>query len=313
MRHLATHPKAGFLLAALLLAACADEPATPLAPSSDPSLSRAPEAFSFKTISVPGAQETDAMGINARGNIVGSYVDENGVTHGYLLRDGEFTTITYPGAVMTDARGIGPNGEIVGTYRLPGEPRVNFHGYLRTPEGEFVQVDYPGHTSMMAQRILPDGTILGCRHDENMSTTMRGVAISKSGHSETDAFASMHNGATPDLRSIVGLYWNREAGRREGYVIKDGVFQPFIVPGSAWTAAWDVSPAGQIVGVYRDGTGVHGFLRTGEDYQSIDVPGATGTIGMGINARGDVVGYYRAAGDGMFYGFVATPLGRSVR
>lgn len=313
MRQLATHPKAGFLLAALLFAGCADEPSAPLAPTADASLSRAPEAFSFKKIAVPGAQYTDAMGINARGDVVGSYDDENGVTRGYLLRDGVFTLIDYPGAVMTEARGIGPNGEIVGTYRMPNEPGVNFHGFLRTPEGEFVQVDYPGHTSTMPQRLLPDGTILGCRHDENMSTTMRGVVISRSGHSETDAFASMHNGATPDLRLIVGLYTNREAGRREGYVIEDGVFKPFVVPGSTLTAAWDVNPAGHIVGVYRDATGFHGFLRTGEHYQPVDVPGATATLGMGINARGDVVGYYRAAGDGMFYGFVATPRGRSSR
>lgn len=306
-----TRPKVGLCVAALLLAACTDESATPLTPNSDPSLSRAAEAFSYQKIAVPGAQETDAMGINASGDIVGSYVDGNGVTHGYLLQDGVFTTIDYPGAARTDARGIGPNGEIVGTYRMPGEPGVNFHGFLRTPEGEFVQVDYPGHTSTMAQRILPDGTILGCRHDENMSTTMRGITISSSGHSEIDAFASMHNGATPDLRSIVGLYTNREAGRREGYVVRDGVFEPFIVPGSAWTAAWDVNPAGQIVGVYRDAAGVHGFLRTGEHYQSIDVPGAAGTIGMGINARGDVVGYYAAGGE--IYGFVATPRGQPSR
>lgn len=298
-------PRAGFLLAAVLLAACADQPTTPLTSTSDPSFDRAPAAWSFKPISVPGAQYTDAMGINARGEIVGSYDDENGVTRGYLLRDGVFTTIDYPGAAMTEARGIGPNGEIVGTYRMPGEPRVNFHGFLRTPEGEFMQVDYPGHTSTMAQRILPDGTILGCRHNENMSTTMRGIAISRSGHSETDAFASMHNGATPDLRLIVGLYTNREARRREGYVIEDGVFKPFVVPGSRFTAAWDVNPAGQIVGVYQDETGVHGFIRTGEQYQTIDVPGAARTFAMGINPRGHVVGYFVAGG--VISGFVATP------
>jgi uncharacterized membrane protein len=314
MRH-RTQYRAHFPLAALLvpfvMTACADEPSAPLSPTVGPSRSRAPEALSFTPISVPGAQYTDAMGINARGNIVGSYTDASGATRGYLFRDGIFTPIDYPGAAMTEARGIGPNGEIVGTYRMPHEPMVNYHGFLRTPGGEFVQVDYPGHTSTMPQRILPDGTILGCLHDEDLTTTMRGVVISRHQQSTIDAFASMHTGATPDLKRIAGLYTNQPAGRMEGYVIEDGVFTSFIVPGSLWTTAWDMNPSGQIVGFYEDATGVHGFLRTDGHYQTIDVPGAMHTFTMGINARGTIVGYYVAGG--VVRGFVATHRGQSGR
>jgi uncharacterized membrane protein len=299
------------LLVPLVMVACADEPLTLLAPTADPSLSRAPEALSFVPIAVPGAQYTDAMGINARGDIVGSYEDASGAMRGYLLRGGVFTLIDYPGAVMTEARGIGPNGEIVGTYRMPDEPMVNYHGFLRTPGGAFVRVDYPGHTSTMAQRILPDGTILGCRHDGDVTTSMRGIAISRSGHSEADAFASMHNGATPDLSRIAGLYTNQATGLMEGYVIEDGVFRPFVVPGSLWTTAWDMNPAGQIVGFYGDASGVHGFLRTGDQYRPVDVPGAAHTFAMGINARGTIVGYYDT--DGEVKGFMATHRGQAGR
>jgi hypothetical protein len=299
-------------LVALSVVACADQGPTspPLAPD-EARLSRAPAAFTFTTIEVPGARATVPQGINARGDVVGWYFDADGKNRGFLLRGGEYTTIDYPGAEFTDLRGIGPNGEIVGTYGMPGEPGVAFHSFLLTRQGEFVPIEYPGHLYSIAQRILPDGTILGCRHDNDFMASMRGIVISKDGTSETDAFASMHNGATPDLRRIVGLYTNMAEGRTEGYVIDDGVFKPFVVPGSSMTAAWDVNPAGDVVGFYRDAAGFHGFLRTGDRYTSIDVPGAAATRAIGINAGGDVVGIYVAGGK--VYGFLANTTRRPDR
>jgi uncharacterized membrane protein len=262
-------------------------------------------AFSFKTIDVPGAAATSPSGINARGDIVGNFIDATG-THGFLLRDGEFTTIDFrdaAGTVVagTGAAGIGPSGEIVGTYTVVGEPGVNVHGYLLTKQGEFVAVNYPGHTNTIAQRILPDGTILGCRHDNDNMGSMKGVVITRSGSEEIGLFASMANGATPDHRRIVGLY--RDMDRNKGFLIDDGDFTPLVVPGSTGTSAWDMNPAGEIVGVYTK-AGVHGFVLRDEVYVPVDFPGATATRAFGINARGDVVGSYVA--DGKTHGFLAT-------
>jgi hypothetical protein len=299
----------------LLLVACERGPFEPSVSQHDypragrlsPLLAASSEsrAFTFSTIEVPGASATTAWGINARGDIVGSYVDGGGRSHGFLLDRGGVTTIDRPGAASTDARGIGPNGEIVGAYRLPGEPAVNVHGYRRSVAGAMVPVDFPGHTNTIAQRLLPDGTILGCRHDNDLMGTMRGVAMSKQGDDEINAFASMHNGATPDRRRIVGLYTDMDVtpNRQEGYVIDDGVFAPLLVPGSLATAAWDVNPAGEIVGVYRDAAGFHGFVLTADGFLPLDVPGATATRAFGINARGDVVGIYVTGGRTV--GFVA--------
>ena len=232
-------------------------------------------------------------------------MDAGGVSHGFLLGREGFTTIDFPGATGTTARGVGPNGEIVGTYKLAGEPAVNVHGYWRSPHGALLPADYPGHTNTIPQRLLPDGTILGCRHDNDFMETMRGVRFGSGENAEIGAFASMHNGATPDLRRIAGLYTNMAASppRQEGYVVDDGVFTPLLVPGSATTAAWDVSPAGDVVGVHRNATGFHGFLLTADGYVSLDVPGATDTRAFGINAKGDVVGAYVTGGT--TFGFLA--------
>ena len=267
-------------------------------------------AYSYQTIEHPDATSTALSGINARGDIVGSFVDAEGMSHGFLLRDGVFTTIDVPGAHGTDARGISPAGDIVGGYWLPGEPMVNIHGYRRDPTGSIEYVDYPGQVNTIPQRILPNGTILGCYHGNDMAASMFGMWIRGA---ETDAIpqsASMNNGATPDLRIIAGLFTDlTEPAPRAtwGYVVEDGVFSRFRVPGSNLTAVWDVGPDGDLVGVYRNATGVHGFLREDGDYLSIDYPGATTTRAFGINARGDIVGAY--VKEGITRGYVASRFG----
>lgn len=293
------------LLAVLLGVACAHPARAPHSlPLPTAPFARVEHVFDFTTLEVPGATRTVASGIDDRGQIVGSYDDSAG-THGFLLREGKFTTIRFPGAVWTTALGIGTRGEIVGAYKMPGEPAVAFHGFLRTIEGRFERVDWPPHRYTIAQRILPDGTILGCRHDDDFGASMKGIVSSAHSPSETEAFASMHNGATPDLRRIVGLYNYAPGDRSAAYVIDDGTFKPLVVPGSSANSAWDVNPAGEVVGSYRDSTGVHGFILIAEGFVRLDVPKAVMTRALGINASGAVVGSFDAGG--RTYGFLATP------
>jgi uncharacterized membrane protein len=289
-------------LAVMLLAACEEAPFD--AAISKPNYNHAARTFEFTTIDVPGARAITAFGISPSGAVVGTYTDQNFVVRGFLRRKDELITINYPGAAGTQARGINPAGEIVGSYWMEGEPAVNLHGFLRRRDGTFVPVDYPGHINTIAQRILPNGTILGCRHDNDMMASMVGIVMTREEKWEIDAFGSMNNGATPDLRRIVGLYTNMMTGQGEGYVIDRGEFKPFMVPGSISTAGWDINARGEVVGVYRDAVGFHGFLRTSEnDYITIDVPGATTTRAFGVNPRGDVVGNYVA--NGKTFGFIA--------
>ncbi len=295
------------LSAVLAFTVCGKDPLAPLVSVNAGAVLPAGALFSITTFDAPGASNTVASGIGADGTIVGSFRDATG-THGFIRRGAAFTTIDYPGAAVSEARGISRDGVVVGTYRLPGEPAVNIHGFSRTVQGTISKVDYPGFTSSIAQRILDDGTILGCRHGADQMDTMRGVVIGRSANTETDAFGSMHNGATPDRRRIVGLYTNMMAGpsgRGEGYVIDDGKFQALLVPGSTLTSAWDVNARGEVAGVFRDAAGAfHGFVLTREGYLQIDVAGATATRAFGINTAGDVVGSFVDAG-GVTRGFVA--------
>ncbi len=311
-------PPSALVLGAMLLGACQDNPVAPLAPRpaltaslSERGESRSERTPTFTTIDVPGAASTQAWGINARGDIVGSYVDVNKHTHGYLLRRGEFTTIDFPGSSFTEARGIGPRGEVVGSYRFPAEEgTLILHGFLRTKDGRFEAVNDPPHLSSVGQRILPDRTILGCRHETDQMTSMRGIVISRrSAITELDLFGSMENGGTPDHSRIVGLYYNMAQGNRpEGFLIDEGRFMALLVPGSAFTQAWDMNPEGEIVGVYSATnvpTGVfHGFVLKDERYTTLDFPGATSTRARGVNSRGNIVGTYMGANK-INHGFLA--------
>jgi uncharacterized membrane protein len=71
------------------------------------------------------------MGINARGDIVGSYGSADGRFHGFLLSEGRFTSIDVPGATFTFADGINSEGDIVGAYTTdPKLPATTYHGFL---------------------------------------------------------------------------------------------------------------------------------------------------------------------------------------
>ncbi|HJQ09759.1 MAG TPA: hypothetical protein VJ840_01890 [Gemmatimonadaceae bacterium] len=320
------------------LAACSENPLAPRREMTTPTaadFSKSPATrYTFTRLDVPGATATIPSGINANGEVVGWYT-QAGVTRGFTYVDGVFTpNIVYPGAVFTQLRAITPGGVIVGTYRNAGEPTVNFHGFVLTTDGAFIPVNYPGHTSHISQRILPDGTILGCLHDFDQMTTMHGVEITRdayapSGNSSStnpysslDAFASMTNGGTPDGATLTGLYTDMDSGLSRGFIIDRGTFAGFDVPNSDGTNAWDMNPAGTIVGLFSDQEteSIHGFTLehwrlsngavTGQ-YSTIDYPLSATSLApytdvFGINPQGDLVGKFRETPTGPFHGYIAT-------
>src|SRR6266550_6113851 len=105
--------------------------------------SKVPFTFVTVDVPVPGAASTTVVGINNRGDIVGSYnfipgAGAFGLPAGFLgkgfagRKDGSFTTIDGPGPINSagcnplqgsfancyyiEARGINEQGDIVGTY-----------------------------------------------------------------------------------------------------------------------------------------------------------------------------------------------------
>jgi hypothetical protein len=67
------------------------------------------------------------------------------------------------------------------------------------------------------------------------------------------------------------------------------------------TYAIGVNDSGEIVGVYSDASGTHGFVDKGGVFTSINVPGASSTVADGINAAGVISGIYtNSSGSAVF-------------
>jgi probable HAF family extracellular repeat protein len=70
------------------------------------------------------------------------------------------------------------------------------------------------------------------------------------------------------------------------------------------TSAYGINDAGQIVGSYVDGTGIHGFVYSNGSYSTINNPlNPNNTVLYGINNAGQVVGQYGGA-NGIMQGFL---------
>jgi hypothetical protein len=123
-------------------------------------------AFTFTTIDPPGATATGAYRINARGQIVGNFIDVSGTSHGFLLDKGTFTTIDVPGATITDAWEINARGQIVGQYEDTGD---TFHGVL-LDRGTLTAIDVPGATETIPTGINNHGQIVGLYVDVSGTT-----------------------------------------------------------------------------------------------------------------------------------------------
>jgi PEP-CTERM motif len=67
---------------------------------------------------------------------------------------------------------------------------------------------------------------------------------------------------------LVGWKWGRtpfsggDGAGTHGFVLDNGSYTTLDVPGSTWTWATGINASGQIVGMYRDAGGQHGFLAT---------------------------------------------------
>ena len=217
---------------------------------------RLDKAGIYHRIDFPGAISTSARGINARGDIVGYYVDGSG-NHGYLWKKNEPApvAINVSGANFTEAYGINARGDIVGRYRVG----TTFHGFLLRGDpavpNNYDRVDAP----------FSDVTLTFA------------VAINSRG-------------------DIAGQYKRAADPHTHGFVLRNGEFTTIDVPGATLTSANGMDAEGFIVGPYEVGGVRHGYRWHDGEFTLIDLQGATVTHAAGINPRGEIVGYYNANG-----------------
>jgi probable HAF family extracellular repeat protein len=94
---------------------------------------------------------------------------------------------------------------------------------------------------------------------------------------------------------LVGVLAGLVLGAPTGAWATSYTFTTLDPPGGGSTYARAINAAGQVVGLYSDGTGAHGFLYSGGTYTTLTVPGSVFTDALAINAAGQVTGIYRDA------------------
>ena len=113
-------------------------------------------------IAFPGAVNTYADFVNAAGAVVGSYVDADGMPHGFIRHpDGSFTTIDLPTMpnleflfvnTITDVGVIGFRAKAVNDI---------LRSYILLPDGTLYEVQFPGSISTVVRNVNQDGSIIG--------------------------------------------------------------------------------------------------------------------------------------------------------
>jgi uncharacterized membrane protein len=269
----------------------------------------------FIKIDFPGANETIASGINARGDISGRYDDANGVVHGFLLRKGVFTTIDVPGASFTSARAINARGDIAG--RMQDAAGVD-HGFL-LHDGQFTQIDVPGALSTIGRGINNAGDVTG-NYIDSSGTEVGFVLQGDKFRSflvdpcSSDVWSAMDNG-----RVLVGDNCANSDGALYGFLRdRQGKFHTITFPSGGsfpCTGPRWINEREEIVGLYAVANNadecygaevLHGFLLRHGKYIAFDVPGALSSNPLAMNDDGVIVGAYTDK-NGVTHGFKAVP------
>lgn len=155
----------------------------------------------------PGVLGANALGINARGEIVGGYTDANGAGRGFLLSKGTFSTIDVPGSTLTFAQRNNDKGDIVGLYCDSGDTvcandfSIGAHGYLLS-KGTFTTINVPGASTTHCLGVNDRGEIVF------YTDTVHGYLLSDGQFTAIDVPGSVYTltAGINNRGDIVGLY-----------------------------------------------------------------------------------------------------------
>lgn len=108
----------------------------------------------LRVIDVPGSIETQALGVNNLGVVVGEYIDAHGAFHGFRWKHGRLTTIDGPGSLGGAVFDINDRGDMVGAYFTKSGGARGFilrNGAYRTFNAPYGPIDLPSDINNRGQ------------------------------------------------------------------------------------------------------------------------------------------------------------------
>jgi hypothetical protein len=265
------------------------------------------------TFDYPGTgNSTLPQKINERGDIVGIYIDSNGVNRGFVrFSDGSFSApIVEPKTLgFTQARDINSSGTVCGDYFGSD---FNLHGFFLT-NGTFTEYDVAGAPNTLVQGINDRADFAGAFGDSfngpfQAFVSVGGTVTSFSVPGAVSTLAFQLNNSN---QLLVGYYIDSSQILHGYFRDANGALHfPIDPPGSVGTVLFGVNDRNWVVGRYAESLDVsHGlFFVPPNNFFTFDYPGSAFTSLNGINDQGFICGRYRDA-SGIEHGFIARVTG----
>jgi hypothetical protein len=272
---------------------------------------------------------TRALSINDSGEVVGDWLDSNGVTfHGFTYVKGTYKQYDVGGNVSTSIFGVnsagdfagaeGTSGVVEGFVTIGGKVTEFYasgtdntyayainksnevvgeyfdssnlqHGFYRAANGTITEIAFPGASQTSAFGINDAGEITGSYI--NSSGVSYGFTDIKGKYVSTDF---TRTGAVSNKGAYVGYYLGVD-GVQTGYLASPQAFKLTTVkiPDEQQGVFNGVNKAGVFVGSYIDSSGTeHGLMISGGKVTNIDDSEGVSTVCFAINSTNHIVGDY---------------------
>ncbi len=261
------------------------------------------------TFDYPGAGNlTLPQKINERGDVVGEFIDSNGVTRGFVrFSDGSFSDpIVDPNDTVgfTEGRGINNSRTVCGDY---ASSDGNSHGFFLSG-GTFTEYDVPGAVSTSVLGINDVADFTGSfSYGSGIFQGFVSVGRTITSFSVPGALQTLAYEINNSNELVVGYYIDSSGIVHGYYRDATGTLHfPIDPSGSTATVLFGLNDKNWVVGRYGDSSGAtHGlFFVPPNRFFTFDYPGSTFTSLNGINAQGIIVGRYVDA-SGIAHGFIA--------
>ena len=261
---------------------------------------QAPNSGSIEVITTfdyPGTgNSTLPQKINERGDVVGVFVDSNGVTRAFVrFSDGSFSPpIVAPNdtAGFTEGRGINNSRTVNGDY--VGSDG-NLHGFVLS-SGTFTDFNIPGALQTTLLSINDPGDFTGdFDPGSGIFQAWFSVGGTITSFSVPGALSTFAYEMTNSTELVVGYYIDGSGILHGYYRDANGALHfPIDPSGSTATVLFGLNDRNWVVGRYADSSGVtHGlFFVPPNSFFTFDFPGSTFTSLNGINAQGVICGRY---------------------
>ena len=248
----------------------------------------------FRDLLPEGAISSTATGINNRGDIVGTYIDDTNRVTAFLYREGSFHDIDFPSAATTAPLDINDDGTIVGAFSFetvaPDIPSIEIHGFIYD-EGEFSQFDFDGANKTRLNSINNAGDIAGSWTSPD---GVSGGFVQPSGVKLTHPEATRITLEVAEITDAKKVYGNT--------MDIMGLIDFFNVDARFGAYEFDLATA-SYADVELPGPDCLFRLSVLEDL----APSQCVSALEGVNSHGVLAGYFDND-DGQFHGFIGTPV-----